>query len=75
MAPGLEQAGLLTHDVCALVAGDLHECPVYVHDQAPGVSDQHAFTGAVEDRSRLAQPIEVFLQGLLQLLGPGKARA
>ncbi len=63
MAPGLEQAGALAHDVFLLVAGDFHERPVDVHDQPLGVGDQHPFARAIEHGGRLAQALAVFLLG------------
>lgn len=75
MTPGFEQAGWLAHDVFTLVTGDRHEGPIHMHDQAPRVSDQYPFAGAIEHRSGLAQTFTVFLQGLLQLAGLVKSGA
>jgi hypothetical protein len=60
MAAGLELARALADDLVLLVAGDAHEGPVDVHDQALAVGDQHAFEGAVEHRGGHAQPLTVF---------------
>ncbi|MNL42809.1 hypothetical protein D3C87_1652900 [compost metagenome] len=57
---GLEQAGALTQHFIALIAGYLHEGRVDVNDQAFAISDQHAFTGAIEHRSRLSQALTIF---------------
>jgi hypothetical protein len=61
MAAGLELARALADDLVLLVAGDAHERPVDVHDQALAVGDQHAFgvlsntAAAMRRRSRSSQ--------------------
>ena len=60
---GGEQFRRLAEHFLRAVAGDAAECRVDVHDVLMRIGDQHAFLGAVEDRSGLLQT------GLLQMLG------
>ncbi|MNR47642.1 hypothetical protein D3C85_1667690 [compost metagenome] len=60
MTAGFEQAGTLPQYLFALITGDPHEGRIDVNDQAFAISDQHAFTGAIEHRSRLSQALTIF---------------
>jgi hypothetical protein len=59
VAARLELARALAQHLVLLVAGDLHERPVDVHDQAVAVAHQHPFEGAVEHRCGHAQALAV----------------
>ncbi|MCY1180442.1 hypothetical protein D9M73_208840 [compost metagenome] len=61
----LELAGKLAKDLFLRVAGNVHEGPVYVHDAAIEVCDQHAFQGTFEHRGGHAQALAVLLLQLL----------
>ncbi|MNZ67791.1 hypothetical protein D3C78_860470 [compost metagenome] len=56
---GFELARALAEHFVLVVAGDLHERPVHVHDQAIAVGHQYPFQGAVEHRGSHAQALAV----------------
>ncbi|MNP26410.1 hypothetical protein D3C76_1192670 [compost metagenome] len=64
----LELAGKLAKDLFLRVAGNVHEGPVYVHDAAIEVCDQHAFQGTFEHRGGHAQALAVLLLQLLAII-------